>query len=126
MKSERGRISMLYRSEGEEEGLNVRAAAEEEKAKILRQATELSQQRRGEGDGEAARIYANTLNRAPDFYTFLRSLEAARSLTRKSTTMVLPADSPLFGVLFDSNYFHGDAVRAEPSPNNATEGPNMR
>jgi membrane protease subunit HflC len=126
MKSERGRISMLYRSEGEEEGLNVRAAAEEEKAKILRQATELSQQRRGEGDGEAARIYANALNRAPDFYAFLRSLEAARSLARKSTTMVLPADSPLFGVLFDSNYFNGDAVRAEPPRNNATEGPNMR
>jgi membrane protease subunit HflC len=32
MKSERGRISMLYRSEGEEEGLNVRAAAEEQKS----------------------------------------------------------------------------------------------
>jgi membrane protease subunit HflC len=56
MKSERGRISMLYRSEGEEEGLKVRAAAEEQKARILGKAIELSQQRRGEGDGEAARI----------------------------------------------------------------------
>src|SRR6266487_2156273 len=109
MKSERGRISMLYRSEGEEEGLKVRAAAEEQKARILASAVEFSQQRRGEGDGEAARIYANALSRAPEFYAFLRAMEASRSLARKSTTMVLPADSPLFGVLLDRNYFNGGA-----------------
>ena len=109
MKSERGRISMLYRSEGEEEGLKVRAAAEEQKARILARAIEFSQQRRGEGDGEAARIYANALSRAPEFYAFLRAMEASRNFARKSTTMVLPADSPLFGVLLDSNYFNGGA-----------------
>jgi membrane protease subunit HflC len=109
MKSERGRISMLYRSEGEEEGLKVRAAAEEQKARILARATEFSQQRRGEGDGEAARIYANALSRAPEFYAFLRAMEASRNFARKSTTMVLPVDSPLFGVLLDSNYFSGGA-----------------
>lgn len=108
MKSERGRISMLYRSEGEEEGLKVRAVAEEEKARILGRAIEVSQQRRGEGDGEAARIYADALGRGPHFYTFLRTMEASRSVARKSTTMVLPADSPFFGALFDRNYF--DAV----------------
>src|SRR5216683_215277 len=118
MKSERGRISMLYRSEGEEEGLKVRAAAEEQKARILGKAIELAQRRRGEGDGEAARIYANALSRAPEFYAFLRTMEASRTFARKSTTMVLPADSPLFGVLFDSKYFNSgapgsDGVRGE-------------
>ena len=107
MKSERGRISMQYRSEGEEEGLKVRAEAEEEKARVLSKAIELSQQSRGEGDGEAARIYGEALGQSPEFYTFLRALEASRSLARKTTTMVLPADSPLFGVLFDSSYFSG-------------------
>ena len=110
MKSERGRISMLYRSEGEEEGLKVRAVAEEERARIVGKATEVSQQLRGEGDGEAARIYAEALGRAPDFYAFLRTMEASRSVVRKGTTMVLPADSPLFGVLFDSNYFNAVAT----------------
>jgi membrane protease subunit HflC len=109
MKSERGRISMLYRSEGEEEGLKVRAAAEEQKARILAKAIELSQQRRGEGDGEAARIYANALSQAPEFYAFLRAMETSRTFARKNTTMVLPADSPLFGVLFDSKYFSNNA-----------------
>src|SRR6266487_2718940 len=118
MKSERGRISMQYRSEGEEEGLKVRAAAEEEKARILGKAIELAQGRRGEGDSEAARIYANAVSRAPEFYAFLRTMEASRTFARKSTTLVLPADSPLFGVLFDSKYFNGgapgsDGVREE-------------
>ncbi len=113
MKSERGRISMLYRSEGEEDGLKVRAAAEEEKARILGRAIELTQGRRGEGDGEAARIYANAVSRAPEFYAFLRAMEASRTFARKSTTMVLPADSPLFGVLFDSKYFNGGATTSD-------------
>jgi len=115
MKSERGRISMLYRSEGEEEGLKVRASAEEQKARILGKAIELAQTRRGEGDAEAARIYAIALSRAPDFYEFLRAMQASRTFARKSTTMVLPADSPLFGVLFDSKYFNGGTpgVRGE-------------
>ena len=124
MKSERGRISMQYRSEGEEEGLKVRAAAEEEKARVLSKAIELSQQRRGEGDGQAARIYGQTLGQSPDFYTFLRAMEASRSLARKSTTMVLPADSPLFGLLFDSEYFNGStAARGTQA---RKEGQNMR
>ena len=110
MKSERGRISMLYRSEGEEEGLKVRAVAEEERARIIGRATEVSQQRRGEGDGEAARIYADALGRAPNFYAFLRTMEASRNVVHKGTTMVLPADSALFGLLFDSNYFNNATV----------------
>jgi membrane protease subunit HflC len=107
MTSERGRISMQYRSEGEEEGLKARAAAEEEKARILGKAVEASQQDRGEGEAEAARIYGAGLTRAPDFYAFQRAMESSRSIAGKGT-MVLPADSPLFGVLFDSNYFNGN------------------
>jgi membrane protease subunit HflC len=113
MKSERGRISMQYRSEGEEEGLKVRAIADEGKARILASATELSKRRRGEGEGEAARIYAQALGKAPEFYAFLRTMEASRNIAHTNTTMVLPADSPLFGVLFDSNYFGGGAAGAE-------------
>jgi len=110
MKSERSRISMQYRSEGEEAGLKVRGAAEEEKARILGKAVEVSQQRRGEGDAGAARIFGEALTQAPDFYAFLRAMEASRSLAGTRTTMVLPADSPLFGVLFDNNYFNEKAA----------------
>jgi modulator of FtsH protease HflC len=116
MESERGRMSMQYRSEGEEEGLKVRAIAEEEKARVLGRATELSQARRGEGDAEAAHIYAQAFSQAPDFYGFLRTIATSRSLTRQRTTMVLSADSPLFGVLIDRNYFNGGAAEGDAGP----------
>jgi membrane protease subunit HflC len=118
MTSERGRISMQYRSEGEEEGLKVRALAEEEKARVLARATELSHERRGKGDAEAARIYAQAVGQAPDFYGFVRTMEASRSVMRQRTTVVLSADSPLFGLLTDSNYFNGGAAGGDA----ATEG----
>ena len=118
MQSERGRISMQYRSEGEEEGLKVRALAEEERARVLARATQLSQGRRGEGDAKAAHIYAQAFGQAPDFYGFLRTMEASRRLARQRTTMVLPANSPLFGLLTDSNYFNGGAAGGDA----ATEG----
>src|SRR5260370_33788463 len=50
MKSERGRISMLYRSEREEAGLKVREAAEVQKERSLGQAIKLAQGGRGCGD----------------------------------------------------------------------------
>jgi modulator of FtsH protease HflC len=61
------------------------------------------------GAKETARRRASTPKHS-DFYAFLRTMEASRSVVRKGTTMVLPADSPLFGVLFDSN-FSGVACR---------------
>src|SRR5207247_670688 len=57
MKSERVRISMRFRSEGEEEGLKVRAASEKAKSGILGEAYKLSQQIRGEGEARGAQIY---------------------------------------------------------------------
>jgi membrane protease subunit HflC len=106
MRSERGQMSMRYRSEGEEAGMSVRAGAEEEKSRILARATEAAQQHRGEGESEAARIYAGALGADPEFYRFLRTMEAARSIVHKGTTMVLPADSELFGVLYDSSHYN--------------------
>lgn len=106
MKSERVRISMRYRSEGEEEGIKIRAEADREKTRILAQASMIAQRYRGEGEAEAARIYAETLSAAPDFYQFLRLREASRQFLDEETTVVLPADSPLFRLLYDSNYYN--------------------
>ena len=112
MTSERGRMSMKYRSEGDEEGAKVRAAAEGEKTNILTEALKLAQQHRGEGEGEAARIYAEALAQGPEFYRFLRTMEASRNLVPKGTTLVLAADSELFGVLYDSDHYN----RGESEP----------
>jgi membrane protease subunit HflC len=105
MKSERTQISMKYRSEGEEEGLKIRAEAEEERVRIRSEAFKVAEQHRGEGDAEAARIYADTLEAAPEFYRFLRTLEASRKFVQEGTTLVLPANSELFGLLYDSKHY---------------------
>jgi modulator of FtsH protease HflC len=104
MKSERIRISMQYRSEGEEEGLKIRAAAEKAKSGILAEAYKLSQQIRGEGEARAANIYGESLTRAPGFYRFVRSIDAMKKTVDKDTTMVLPVDSELFRLLRDSRF----------------------
>jgi len=105
MQSERGRISMKYRSEGEEEGLKVRAAADQQKSRILSEALKLAQQYRGEGEARAARIYAQSLAKGPEFYQFVRTMEASRNLVPKGTTLVLPANSELFSLLQDSDHY---------------------
>jgi membrane protease subunit HflC len=104
MKSERIRISMQYRSEGEEEGLKIRAAAEKAKSGILSEAYKLSQQIRGEGEARAANIYGESLTRAPSFYQFVRSIDAMKKTVDKDTTLVLPVDSELFRLLRDSRF----------------------
>ena len=104
MKSERGRVSMRFRSEGEEEGLKIRAAAEKTKTGVLAEAYKLSQKYRGEGEARAARIYADTLDRAPVFYRFVRSIDAMKKAVDKDTTLVLPVDAQLFRLLRDSRF----------------------
>lgn len=104
MRSERVRISMRYRSEGEEEGLKIRATAEKAKSGILAEAYKLSQKSRGEGEARAAKIYADSLDRAPDFYRFVRSIEAMKKAVDKETTLVLPVDSEIFRLLRDSRF----------------------
>ena len=50
---------------------------------------------RGEGDAEAARIYADAFSKSPEFFSFQRGLEALRKSLGDNTRMVLTPDSPL-------------------------------
>jgi len=108
MASERSRLSMKYRSEGDEEGLKVRTAAQGEKSRILSDALVIAQKHRAEGEANSARISADAFNASPEFYRFLRTLDASRHLIGKDTAMVLPEDSEMFGLLVDSRFFELD------------------
>ncbi len=122
MKSERGRLSMKFRSEGEEEGLKIRATADQEKSRILSEALKLAQQHRGEGEGKAARIYAEALSKGPEFYAFVRTMQASRNLIPKGTTLMLPADSELFGLLQDSSHYERGGANRKSGANPRKEG----
>ena len=52
---------------------------------------------RGEGDAERIRIFGEAVSADPEFYAFLRSMEAyGRAFSSDDTTMVLTPDSEFF------------------------------
>jgi len=101
MRAERDRIARQFRSEGEEQALKIRAAADLDRARILAEADRKAAEIRGQAEAEAARIYAEALGGDPDFYRFVRTLEAYDKIIDKDTTVVLPADSPLMKSLVE-------------------------
>jgi membrane protease subunit HflC len=94
MKTERGRVARRLRAEGEESARSIRAQADLESRVIRAEAEREALQQRGEGDAAATRIYADAFGRAPEFYSFVRSLEAYRAALDRETTLVLSRKSP--------------------------------
>ena len=67
------------------------------------------QQTRGEGDGEAIKIYADSFGQDAEFFAFYRSMEAYRkSIGNSDTSMVLSPDSSFFRFFKDKS---GDASK---------------
>ena len=93
MKAERERIAKQYRAEGQEESAKIIAETEKEKTIILAEAFKTAETLRGEGDAEAVKIYAESFNKDPEFYKFLRTLDAYKNSFKDKTTVVLSADS---------------------------------
>jgi membrane protease subunit HflC len=99
MQSERERLARKYRAEGEERARRIRAQADREALVIVANATKNSEIMRGEGDARAAAIYAEAYSRSPEFYVFLRSLEAYRKTIDHNTTLVLSPNTEFFQYL---------------------------
>jgi len=96
MKAERQRIAKKYRSEGEEESVKIKAQTDKEKTILLADSYMQAEKTKGEGDAEALRIYAQAYEKDPEFYSFVRTLEAYVNSLGKGTTIVLPFDSEFF------------------------------
>ncbi|MEW6046905.1 MAG: protease modulator HflC [Bacillota bacterium] len=99
MEAERRRIAMRYRAEGEEKAREVRAEADKEREIILATAYREAQGLRGEGDARSTRLYAEAFGQDPDFYGFLRRMEAYEKVLEKGTTLLLDSRSELFRFL---------------------------
>jgi membrane protease subunit HflC len=95
MRTDRQRIAKKYRSEGEEEAIKIRADADKEKRDILARAYRDAEMIRGEGEAEAAGIYASAFSRDPGFYKLTRTLQAYEKFLNSKTTVVLSTDSEL-------------------------------
>jgi membrane protease subunit HflC len=97
MESERQREAAEARAQGQERAFEIRAGADRERVVISAEAQRQSQILRGQGENEAAKIYADAFQADPQFYGFYRSLQAYRmSLADSNTTFVLTPDSEFF------------------------------
>jgi len=99
MRAERERIAKKYRSEGEEEAVKIKAQTDKDKTIILAESYKLAEKLKGDGDAEALRIYAQAYEKDPEFYSFVRTLEAYVNSLGKETTIILPDDSEFFKYL---------------------------
>jgi membrane protease subunit HflC len=85
------------RAKGEERALEIRSTAEKERTVILAEAQKESQVLRGNGDNEAIKTYAEAMGKDPEFYNFIRSLEAYKSsMSNSDTRLILSPDSEFF------------------------------
>lgn len=102
MRTERERIAKEYRAQGKEEAQKIRAKTDKEKIVLLAEAYKKEQGIRGEGDAKSIKIYARSLEKDPEFYSFIRSMEAYKILFKEKSTIILPPDTEFFRFLKES------------------------
>lgn len=103
MRAERAAAAREYRSEGKEQGEIIKANIDARVEIMLADAQRNARQLKGEGDAQAAQIYAQTYNKNPEFYSFLRSMDAYRSsFNNKQDVLVVEPDSDFFRYLNSS------------------------
>lgn len=103
MIKERERFARRYRAEGEEEARKIRSLADLEARVVRADARRRGAELRGEGESEATRIYAEAYDKDPEFYGFLRSLEAYRLALDQQTTVILSPKIPFLRHLFENS-----------------------
>lgn len=97
MRAERQAVAKEHRAKGKEEAETIRARTDANVVVTLANARRQAEIIKGQGDATAAKIYADSFKKDPEFYSFLRSLEAYKaSFTGKSDVMVLSPDSEFF------------------------------
>jgi len=99
MTTERAVQAQRLRATGEEEYLTITADVNKQVTVIRATAEKDGNQLRGEGEGEAIKIFASALEQDPEFYAFRRSLEAYTKFLAEKTTVVLSSDNDLFQYL---------------------------
>ncbi|MFY9327719.1 MAG: protease modulator HflC [Georgfuchsia sp.] len=103
METERKRVANELRSTGAAEGEKIRANADKQREVILAEAYRDAQKIKGQGDAQAAAIYAKAFNKNPEFYAFYRSLDAYRnSFKSRSDVLVVEPNSEFFKYLKNS------------------------
>ncbi|WP_339719420.1 protease modulator HflC [uncultured Paraglaciecola sp.] len=97
MRTEREAVAREHRSEGKEKAEFIKADIDAKITVMLADAERNLRKLKGEGDAQAAQIYAETYTKDPEFYSFLRSMDAyKKSFSSKQDILVVEPDSDFF------------------------------
>jgi membrane protease subunit HflC len=99
MVAERERLAKGYRAQGQEESDKITSRTDREQVVIIAKANKRAEELRGEGDAHSTQVYADAYGKDPEFYSFLRNLEAYEKSMGKEATMVMSTGSKLFRYL---------------------------
>lgn len=100
MTAERDKEAQELRSTGKEKAERIRASADRERTIELANAYRDAEELRGEGDAKAASVYADAYQQDPEFYAFIRSLNAYKSaFSNKGDILLVEPDSDFFNYL---------------------------
>ncbi len=109
MRAERNRVAREFRARGQEQAERIRAEADRRHTEITADAYRDAEKIRGDGDAQAAKVYADAYEQDPEFYSFLRSINAyVTSFSGKSDMLLLEPDSEFFRYFSDPK---GDVSR---------------
>ncbi|MCP4714370.1 MAG: protease modulator HflC [Deltaproteobacteria bacterium] len=99
MIAERKQISEKFRSEGKGESKKIEGERQKELRRIKSGSYRTAEEIKGKADGEATRIYAAALNKDPEFYSFMTTLEQYRKALDGGTRLILSTKSDFFKYL---------------------------
>ena len=100
MTAERDKEARELRSTGKERAEKIRASADRERTIEVANAYRDAEELRGQGDAKAASVYAAAYRQDPEFYSFMRSLNAYKSaFSNKGDIMLVEPDSDFFKYL---------------------------
>ena len=100
MRAEREREAAEHRALGEKQAKITRAEADRQSTVLLAEGYRDSEKLRGEGDAIASEVYASAYTKDPEFYGFVRSLQAYRAtFAQKQDIMLVDPESEFFNYL---------------------------
>ena len=99
MISERNRAAEKFRSQGQGKRAEIEGQMLKELKEIRSKAYKQAQELKGHADAEAIKIYAEAYNKDPEFYSFLKTLEAYKETIKSDSTLILSTESDFFKYL---------------------------
>lgn len=107
MVAERMRVARLYESEAEEEKNKIEGQTNKELEEIRGEERQRAAEIRGKADAQVIEITAKAFGQSPEFYQFLRQLEAYKNTLAGGTRLILSTDNQFL------RRFHGVEDEAE-------------